>query len=116
MYGSDWIQVLYSISFSVARCRRPICGSTRSITSPSSSSTSRSTPCAAGCCGPKLMVKLRSDDSAIVSAQALYSQFAIRYSPRLVGDAGVELVPRHHETFVAARADLVDAIMGLHLE
>src|SRR5690348_16810490 len=36
-----------------------MCGSTRSTTSPSSSSTSRSTPCAAGCCGPKLMVKLR---------------------------------------------------------
>ena len=26
------------------------------ITSPSSSSTRRSTPCAAGCCGPKLSV------------------------------------------------------------
>src|SRR5262249_24586846 len=37
-----------------------MCGSTRSTTSPSSSSTRRSTPCAAGCCGPKLMVKLRS--------------------------------------------------------
>src|SRR3954452_7240285 len=36
-----------------------MCGSTRSTISPSSSSTSRSTPCAAGCCGPKLMVKLR---------------------------------------------------------
>src|SRR6266849_1905525 len=47
------------MSFSVPRCRRPICGSTRATTSPSSSSTSRSTPCAAGCCGPKLMVKLR---------------------------------------------------------
>src|SRR6478672_9486268 len=36
-----------------------MCGSTRSTTSPSNSSTRRSTPCAAGCCGPKLMVKLR---------------------------------------------------------
>ncbi len=36
-----------------------MCGSQRSTISPSSSSTSRSTPCAAGCCGPKLMLKLR---------------------------------------------------------
>jgi hypothetical protein len=28
----------------------------RSMISPSSSITSRSTPCAAGCCGPKLIV------------------------------------------------------------
>src|SRR5918994_3933951 len=47
------------MNFSVPRCRSPICGSTRSTTSPSSSSTRRSTPCAAGCCGPKLIVKLR---------------------------------------------------------
>src|SRR6185437_13944493 len=52
-------KVFCSISFSVPRCRRPICGSTRATTSPSSSSTRRNTPCAAGCCGPKLMVKLR---------------------------------------------------------
>src|SRR5262249_32362940 len=57
MYGTDWINVLFSASFSVARCRRPMCGSARWITSPSSSSTRRSTPCAAGCCGPKFMVK-----------------------------------------------------------
>src|SRR5471032_345273 len=29
------------------------------MTSPSISSTSRNTPCAAGCCGPKFMVRLR---------------------------------------------------------
>src|SRR5438270_1575510 len=29
------------------------------MTSPSISSTSRMTPCAAGCCGPKFIVKLR---------------------------------------------------------
>src|SRR5919112_890491 len=47
------------MSFSVPRCRRPICGSTRSTISPSSSSTRRRTPWAAGCCGPKLIVKFR---------------------------------------------------------
>src|SRR5690242_9625039 len=34
-----------------------MCGSARSITSPSISRTSRSTPCAAGCCGPKFNVR-----------------------------------------------------------
>src|ERR1700760_2049373 len=47
--------VLYSISFSVPRCSSPICGSARSTISPSSSRISRSTPCAAGCCGPKFI-------------------------------------------------------------
>ena len=50
------MNVLLSASFSVARCSRPMCGSARWITSPASSSTSRSTPCAAGCCGPKFSV------------------------------------------------------------
>src|SRR3972149_4306112 len=54
-----WLYGLLSASFSVARCSRPMCGSARSMTSPSISSTSRSTPWAAGCCGPKLSVLLR---------------------------------------------------------
>src|SRR5574343_223056 len=53
------MKVLLSASFSVARCSRPMCGSARWTTSPSNSSTRRSTPCAAGCCGPKFRVKLR---------------------------------------------------------
>src|SRR6188508_1017856 len=57
MYGTDCKKVLDSASFSVARCSRPMCGSARWMTSPSSSRTSRSTPCAAGCCGPKFSVK-----------------------------------------------------------
>src|SRR5688572_10010327 len=51
------MKVLCSASFSVARCSRPICGSAFWITSPSISSTRRSTPWAAGCCGPKFSVK-----------------------------------------------------------
>src|ERR1700726_3302862 len=65
------------MSFSVPRCRRPIWGSTRSTTSPSSSSTSRNTPCAAGCCGPKLMVKVRAAASAISLFAIPYSLFAL---------------------------------------
>src|SRR5688572_6985312 len=53
----DWLKGFDSASFSVARCRRPMCGSAFWITSPSISSTRRSTPCAAGCCGPKFSVK-----------------------------------------------------------
>src|SRR6516164_4382436 len=41
-----------------------MCGSTRSTTSPLSSSTRRSTPWAAGCCGPKLMLNWRISVSA----------------------------------------------------
>src|SRR3990172_7593494 len=51
-----WLNGLLSASFSVPRCSRPICGSARWMTSPSISSTRRSTPWAAGCWGPKLMV------------------------------------------------------------
>src|SRR5215470_14245995 len=61
------------MSFSVPRWRNPICGSTRSTTSPSSSSTRRSTPWAAGCCGPKLIVKLRTAASFMVA----YSLFRL---------------------------------------
>src|SRR5690606_9759772 len=53
-----WFHGFDSASFSVARCRRPTCGSAFWITSPSISSTRRSTPCAAGCCGPTFIVKL----------------------------------------------------------
>src|SRR3954466_2516542 len=66
------MKVLYSISFSVPRCSRPICGSTRSTTSPSSSSTRRSTPCAAGCCGPKFSVKLRSSATDVCSHRHVF--------------------------------------------
>src|SRR5262245_5371609 len=52
-----WLYGLFSASFSVARCSRPMCGSAFWITSPSISSTRRSTPCAAGCWGPKFSVK-----------------------------------------------------------
>src|SRR6478736_5181987 len=55
----DWLKGLLSASFSVPRCSRPICGSALMMVSPSISSTRRSTPWAAGCCGPKFSVKLR---------------------------------------------------------
>src|SRR6185436_14677580 len=54
-----WLKGFDSASFSVPRWSNPMCGSAFCTTSPSISSTRRSTPCAAGCCGPKFMVKLR---------------------------------------------------------
>src|SRR5918998_6549225 len=50
-----WLYVRYSPVFSKPQCRYPMCGMHRTTVSPSSSSTSRSTPCVAGCCGPMLM-------------------------------------------------------------
>lgn len=48
--------VLYSMSFSVPLCRRPMWGSDFLTSSPSSSRIKRNTPWAAGCCGPKLRI------------------------------------------------------------
>src|SRR5438552_13570617 len=94
-----------------------MCGSTRSTTSPSSSSTRRRTPCAAGCCGPKLMVKLRSSDSAMATHLATrHLPLAARHFLHLVGETRVELVPRHHEALVASLADRINSIMGLDHE
>src|SRR3569833_854397 len=50
---------LLSASFSVARCKRPMCGSARSMTSPSISSTKHSTPKAEKNSNPKNKKKLR---------------------------------------------------------
>src|SRR5690349_20954913 len=96
--------VRYSISFSVPRCRSPICGSARSTTSPSSSRTRRSTPWAAGCCGPKLIVKLRTAVSAI--------SHKLRRGFCFIGDLGVETVPHHDDAFVTSLAYQVHSVMG----
>src|ERR1051326_2872552 len=45
-----------SAVFSMPVCRYPIVGDADKIVSPSSVSTSRSTPCVLGCCGPMLTV------------------------------------------------------------
>src|SRR5260221_4337024 len=103
------MKVFDSASFSVARCSRPMCGSARWITSPSSSSTRRSTPCAAGCCGPKLIVKLRSAVSAM-SAHQFWCGLG------LFRDLGVELIPCDDHTFVAAFSNHIHAVMRTHFE
>src|SRR5262245_48256165 len=45
-----------SAVFSMPVCRKPTVGSADTTFSPSSSSTSRNTPCVLGCCGPMLTV------------------------------------------------------------
>src|SRR4030095_9232244 len=47
-------------------CRYPIVGEADRTVSPSSSSTSRSTPCVLGCCGPMLTVIVSLRSSGIV--------------------------------------------------
>src|SRR5215210_4779992 len=80
-----------------------MCGSTRSTTSPSSSSTRRSTPWAAGCCGPKLMVKLRSAVAAsAMSHRCLHGFF---------GNSGREFVPADDHALVLSFADDIDTVM-----
>src|SRR5258706_14900164 len=74
-----------------------MCGSAFWMTSPSISSTRRNTPCAAGCCGPKFMVRLRSSATrtsrrgaferllvAVVVADHARHQGARLYGDRLV--------------------------------
>src|SRR4029077_967061 len=63
---------LYSISFSVPRCSRPICGSQRSTISPSISTTRRSTPWAAVCCGPKFIVSVLISTSDMSARLGLF--------------------------------------------
>src|ERR1700730_12259414 len=97
------------ISFSVPRWSKPIWGSTRSTTSPSSSSTRRSTPWAAGCCCPKLMVKLRSAVSGM-------SAYQLRRRLRLITDLRIQAIPRDTDTLVTPLADQVHSIMSTDLE
>src|SRR5258708_6620026 len=49
------VQFRFSLSFSMPRCRYPITTSASTTFSPSSRSTTRSTPCVLGCCGPMLI-------------------------------------------------------------
>src|SRR3954453_10950619 len=49
------VQLRFSLSFSIPRCRYPITTSASTTCSPSRRSTTRSTPCVLGCCGPMLI-------------------------------------------------------------
>src|SRR5215510_10463822 len=61
-----------SAVFSMPVCRKPIVGLTETTVSPSSSSTSRSTPCVLGCWGPMFTVIVSVRRSAIT--QPVFNQ------------------------------------------
>src|SRR6185295_3963941 len=96
----DWLNGFDSASFSVARWSSPMCGSAFWITSPSISSTRRSTPWAAGCCGPKFSVKLWNSGIAARPRRArrallpdhLWHRHARHNADRLVDDAAARRV------------------------
>src|SRR5207244_8969375 len=49
------VQLRFSLSFSIPRCRYPITTSASTTFSPSRRRTTRNTPCVLGCCGPMLI-------------------------------------------------------------
>src|SRR5512135_3585586 len=99
-----------------------MCGSARSITSPSISSTRRSTPWAAGCCGPKFMVRLRISGTlafsfvAVVAANHARHEVAFFDGHRLVDDAALVGVVAHldgtDEREVLAEGVTDEAVVG----
>src|SRR5262249_12800432 len=56
------VQLRFSLSFSMPRCRYPMTTSASTTFSPSRRSTTRSTPCVLGCCGPMLITSSRVSD------------------------------------------------------
>ena len=67
---TPWVQLRYSQFFSMPVCRYPITERACWTVSPSSSSTSRSTPCVDGCWGPMLMTMRSSCSSSINESQS----------------------------------------------
>src|SRR5262249_41240345 len=73
-----------------------MCGSTRFTTSPSSSSTNRNTPCAAGCCGPKLMLNWRISVSGICLIQApAFNATTLAFHERTASALGLFVAWKH---------------------
>src|ERR1041384_7313648 len=83
------------MSFSVPRCSRPICGSQRSTISPSISTTRRSTPWAAGCCGPKFIV------SVLISTSDMTLTLCLLVGLLVTGQHLVRAFPRAQEVETA---------------
>src|SRR5438105_12967366 len=97
--------------------RYPIVGSTDMTVSPSSSSTSRSTPCVLGCCGPMLtvIVSLRSSGVVVIGfplpvpvvLPACPTQLALLSFPALLPfDQLADRVDQRAVHFLHARRDV----------
>src|SRR3954451_20040892 len=106
-----------SAVFSMPVCRKPTVGDTETTVSPSSSSTSRSTPCVLGCCGPMLtvMVSVRISGIANSGRQSIdeWSAHALPIQP-IFHDVGPELFLRQlqRRAGVGALADLDRIILA----
>src|SRR6266550_7424898 len=94
-----------SVVFSMPVWRYPIVGDADTTVSPSSSRTSRSTPCVLGCCGPMLTVMVSVRISGI-PLDFPFHQLAYRVNQRAMHflNAGSHLV-RDIEVKVGSSAD-----------
>src|SRR5688572_20432531 len=121
----DWLYGFDSASFSVPRCSRPTCGSAFMTVSPSISSTRRSTPCAAGCWGPKFSVKLRISAIAAILYRRVIAwiiadharhQRALGDLDRFIDDAPLFIVVAHfdiaHQREVLAKRVADEPVVG----
>src|SRR4029079_4912890 len=92
------VQLRFSLSFSMPRCRYPITTSASTTFSPSRRSTTRSTPCVLGCCGPMLIT------SSLVS----------NIAPRTVPGVSSAVPVLLHVGLVARLAQLEPVFRVLH--
>ncbi len=62
----------FSIVFSMPVCRYPMSGTALTTVSPSRTSSSRSTPCVDGCCGPsEIVISVSASGSGLRSIEML---------------------------------------------
>src|SRR5579864_5065179 len=77
------VQLRFSQSFSMPRCRYPITTSASTTFSPSRRSTTRSTPCVLGCCGPMLSTSSLVSNMAPCTAPGVSSALPVLLNVRL---------------------------------
>src|SRR5207253_4200516 len=78
------VQLRFSLSFSMPRCRYPITTSASTTFSPSRRSTTRSTPCVLGCCGPMLITSSFVSNIAPWTVPPVSSAFPVLLNVGLV--------------------------------
>src|SRR3990170_5654320 len=100
------MKVLASMFFSMPVCRKPTSGMQLTMRSPSSSSSSRSTPCVLGCCGPML--------SSIVSPCRARSETRCFNSSTVISRVEVGIAVRSLASVGFAPVDLVEVEGELH--
>src|SRR4029079_7499252 len=71
------VQLRFSLSFSMPRCRYPMTTSASTTFSPSRRSTTRNTPCVLGCCGPMLITSSLVSNIAPRTVPGVSSAFPV---------------------------------------